>query len=319
MAELMRRSETDGVGRRPLEPREPPIPKPQRAELLPKVATASLSLRQVGDRKRRGRSSVTRIAARPCMWPLPVCESIRSVGLAKGRRPTALRRQIIGDLRRRTIDISQPIRVVTVRYRGIPFAQAARRFGGSIAVLAGAAALTGCTSGPDFVRPDKPKEQGYTPENLVPQTAASAVSNGGAAQTFVPTEDIPGEWWKLFRSSELNALIDEALKANPDLDAAQASLRQANEALYAQQGTLFPTISANGSAQQLRASGVQQGGSVDTQLLYGVTTGTLNISYNLDVWGGVCGYVWSAGSPGADAASAGQCSGGKTAVTFSIL
>ena len=77
----MRRSETDGVGRRPLEPREPPIPKPQRAELLPKVATASLSLRQVGDRKRRGRSSVTRIAARLCMWPLPVCESIRSVGL----------------------------------------------------------------------------------------------------------------------------------------------------------------------------------------------------------------------------------------------
>jgi outer membrane protein TolC len=61
-------------------------------------------------------------------------------------------------------------------------------------------------------------------------------------------------------------LIDEALKANPDLDAAQASLRRANAALYAQQGTLFPTISANGSTQQLRASGVQQGGSVDTQL-----------------------------------------------------
>jgi outer membrane protein TolC len=60
-------------------------------------------------------------------------------------------------------------------------------------------------------------------------------------------------------------LIDEALKANPDLDAAQASLRRANAALYAQQGTLFPTISANGSAL-LRASGVQQGGSVDTQL-----------------------------------------------------
>src|SRR5712675_1362562 len=129
-----------------------------------------------------------------------------------------------------------------------------------------AAALAGCTSGPDFVRPDKPKEQGYTPENLAPQTASSAVADGGAAQTFVPAEDIPGQWWTLFRSSELNALIDKALKANPDLDAAQASLRQANEALYAQQGTLFPTISANGSVQQLRASGVQLGGSVDTQL-----------------------------------------------------
>ena len=40
--------------------------------------------------------------------------------MAKGRRPIALRRQIIGNLRRRTINISQPIRVVTVRYRGIP-------------------------------------------------------------------------------------------------------------------------------------------------------------------------------------------------------
>src|SRR5258708_9985907 len=124
-----------------------------------------------------------------------------------------------------------------------------------------AAALAGCTWGPDFVRPDKPKVQGYTPENLAPQTAASAVADGGAAQTFVPAEDIPGQWWTLFRSAELNALIDEALKANPDLDAAQASLRQANEALYAQQGTLFPTISANPSSPQLRTSAVPPGGS----------------------------------------------------------
>ncbi|HLG45812.1 MAG TPA: efflux transporter outer membrane subunit [Reyranella sp.] len=156
-----------------------------------------------------------------------------------------------------------------------------------MAVLTGAAALAGCTSGPDFVRPDKPKEQGYTPENLVPQTAAATVADGGAAQTFLPSADIPGQWWTLFRSGELNALIDEALKANPDLDAAQASLRQANEALYAQQGALFPTISANGSAQQQRISGVQQGGSVSQQLVYGVTTGSLNISYNADLWGGV--------------------------------
>jgi NodT family efflux transporter outer membrane factor (OMF) lipoprotein len=151
----------------------------------------------------------------------------------------------------------------------------------------GAAALVGCTSGPDFVRPDKPKEQGYTPENLVPQTAAAEVTDGGAAQAFVPEADIPGQWWTLFRSGELNALIDEALKANPNLDAAQASLRQANEALYAQQGSLFPTISANGSATQQRVSGVSQGGSVSQQFVYGVTTGSLNISYNADIWGGV--------------------------------
>src|SRR5260221_631742 len=141
-----------------------------------------------------------------------------------------------------------------------------------------AAALAGCTSGPDFVRPDKPKEQGYTPENLAPQTAASAVADGGAAQTFVPAKDIPGQWWTLFRSAELNALIDEALKANPDLDAAQASLRQANEALYAQQGALFPAFNANASGQNALANGVQFG-QPGTSFYYGVTTASLNISY----------------------------------------
>jgi NodT family efflux transporter outer membrane factor (OMF) lipoprotein len=148
-----------------------------------------------------------------------------------------------------------------------------------------AAALAGCTSGPDFVRPDKPKEQGYTPENLAPQTAASAVADGGAAQTFVPAEDIPGQWWTLFRSAELNALIDEALKANPDLDAAQASLRQANEAFYAQQGALFPGFNANASGQNALANGVQFG-QPGTSFYYGVTTASLNISYAPDIFGG---------------------------------
>jgi len=39
---------------------------------------------------------------------------------------------------------------------------------------------------------------------------------------------------------------------------------------------------------------------------------------DLDTWGGICGYQWSAGSPGATAASADQCSNGKTTATFSI-
>src|SRR5260370_36013728 len=80
-----------------------------------------------------------------------------------------------------------------------------------------AAALAGCTSGPDFVRPDKPKEQGYTPENLAPQTAASAVADGGATQTFVPAKDIPRPWWAPVPSAQLNPLIHEALEANPGL------------------------------------------------------------------------------------------------------
>ena len=112
-------------------------------------------------------------------------------------------------------------------------------FTASLLVVVAAALLAGCSVGPDFARPDKPKAAGYTPEALAPQTA-SAAGDGGAVQAFIQGKDIPGQWWTLFHSAELNVLIDEALKANPDLDAAQASLRQARENLYAQQGGLFP-------------------------------------------------------------------------------
>ncbi len=151
-------------------------------------------------------------------------------------------------------------------------------------MVAGAVVLAGCTAGPDFKRPDKPKEQGYTPEQLAPTTSSAPVE-GGQPQTFVERRDIPGDWWTLFRSQELNGLIEQALKANPDLDVAQASLRQANENLYAQQATLFPTITGNLSGQNALASGATFGQS-GTSFYYGVNTASLNISYSPDIFGG---------------------------------
>ena len=67
-------------------------------------------------------------------------------------------------------------------------------FTASLLVVFAAALLAGCTVGPDFERPDKPKAAGYTPETLAPQTA-SAAGDGGAAQTFLQGKDIPGQWW----------------------------------------------------------------------------------------------------------------------------
>jgi NodT family efflux transporter outer membrane factor (OMF) lipoprotein len=151
-------------------------------------------------------------------------------------------------------------------------------------VLAGVVLLAGCTAGPDFKRPDKPKEQGYTPEKLAPTTSSAPVE-GGQAQSFVEQRDIPGDWWTLFRSQELNGLIEQALKANPDLDVAQASLRQANENLYAQQATLFPALTGNASGQTALANGAAFGQS-GTSFYFGVTTASLNISYSPDIFGG---------------------------------
>src|SRR5215211_321501 len=152
--------------------------------------------------------------------------------------------------------------------------------------------MIGCTAAPDFERPAKPASTRYTPEPLVQQISAAA-GPGGAAQTFVPAKDIPGDWWTLFQSPQLDSLIKESLRANPDIDAAQAALRQAREILYAQQASLFPTLGANASGQQQLASPATQGLTGDAAM-FGVTAGSLNVSYAPDVFGGVRRQVESA-------------------------
>ena len=59
-----------------------------------------------------------------------------------------------------------------------------------------------------------------------PRRPCGAATPGGNAQRFVRDLDLPGQWWTLFHSKALNSLIDKALAANPDLQAAQAALRR---------------------------------------------------------------------------------------------
>src|SRR5882757_507342 len=109
-----------------------------------------------------------------------------------------------------------------------------------VCVAATTLLLTGCAVGPDFERPAAPDVAGYTPQPLAEQTSSTDVT-GGEAQRFVQGLDIPGQWWMLFHSEPLNALVEQALKNNPTLPAAEAALRQACENVYAAQGAFFPT------------------------------------------------------------------------------
>ena len=70
----------------------------------------------------------------------------------------------------------------------------------------------------------------------------SAEGTGGGAQRFVAGMDIPSQWWTLFQSPKLNHLVEQALKANPDVGAAQAALRQAHELYLAQRTSFFPIV-----------------------------------------------------------------------------
>ncbi|HKT95371.1 MAG TPA: efflux transporter outer membrane subunit [Paraburkholderia sp.] len=158
-------------------------------------------------------------------------------------------------------------------------------WGGGIACIAiSAAMLAGCAVGPDFVRPGAPAVNGYSREPLPEQTVASDV-HGGEAQRFAQGRDVPGEWWMLFRSPALNALIERALSANPSLQAAQAALREANEERYAAEGALFPTLSAGASVTRERLSLASFGSSASSPI-FTLKSASVNVTYLLDIWGG---------------------------------
>jgi NodT family efflux transporter outer membrane factor (OMF) lipoprotein len=155
--------------------------------------------------------------------------------------------------------------------------------------------LAACAVGPNFKRPQSPQTASYTAEPLPPQTAASQ-GPAGAAQTFAYGDDIPAQWWNLFHSEQLNSLVERSLESSPDVAAAQAALREAHEDLLAQEGGLLPTIDGNASGVRQRISGAAYGQPQLGSFIYNLFNATVNVSYTLDVWGGVRRSVEAAGA-----------------------
>jgi NodT family efflux transporter outer membrane factor (OMF) lipoprotein len=158
--------------------------------------------------------------------------------------------------------------------------------GGRAAALAMAAVLAGCTVGPDFQAPARPEDGRFT-ETPLPVRTVSARTTGGAAQTFQPGQDIPGAWWTLFHSARIEALVTQALQSNPDLAAAQATLREARENRRAEQGALFPSVSASAEAARERISPYSLGEPGGTSPPFTLYDPSLSLSYTLDVFGGI--------------------------------
>jgi NodT family efflux transporter outer membrane factor (OMF) lipoprotein len=147
--------------------------------------------------------------------------------------------------------------------------------------------LAGCAVGPNFKTPAPPHTAGYVPAGQLPPTTTSAPLPGGAAQRFIDGLDIPGQWWTLFQSAQLNALIERALANSPTLEAAQAALRQANENLAAQRGSYYPSVSGSVESQRQKASGASFGiPGFPASYFYNLDTASVNVSYTLDAFGG---------------------------------
>jgi len=155
----------------------------------------------------------------------------------------------------------------------------------SVALLAVVAA---CAVGPNFHRPAPPKAADY---GTAPSqgTTASAPGTAGEPQQFVRDLDIPGEWWTLFHSPALTAMVEQALKANPNMDAAKAALRQSHELYKAQRATLFPNVQGGFDAQRAKNATGTLANPTDlpqANPYFNLFTAQLNLNYMPDVFGG---------------------------------
>jgi NodT family efflux transporter outer membrane factor (OMF) lipoprotein len=154
-----------------------------------------------------------------------------------------------------------------------------------IAALTAALCLTACAVGPDFEKPAPPAATNYGSAPISGETAKTADPAGGA-QRFVAGMDIPADWWTLFHSPKLSKLVDDAIKNNPDVAAAQAALRQSHELYSAQWASFFPTVQGNFSAT--RAKNAQNTiAPLTTAInpLYNLYTAQLSLSYAPDIFG----------------------------------
>ncbi len=149
------------------------------------------------------------------------------------------------------------------------------------AMIALAALLCGCAVGPNFRRPSAPPVTHYS--SGADPTVTMSVD--GTAQRFTPGGKLAADWWHLFNSAQLDAVVREALRRNPGLEAAQASLHQSENNLRSGYGIFFPSIDAEAAATRERFSTLNFGENAAGSV-FNLFTLSASVSYALDLFGG---------------------------------
>jgi len=106
----------------------------------------------------------------------------------------------------------------------------------ALAVLA--AATAGCVVGPDY----------HPPAADVPAHWSAAPAHSASASSS------PLPWWQAFNDSELDALIERALRANLDLQGAEARLRAVRASRGIAAAARWPSVDGSGAYKRDRES-----------------------------------------------------------------
>ena len=89
------------------------------------------------------------------------------------------------------------------------------------------------------------------------------------------------KWWKLFKDEELTALIDTALKYNPDVLIAASRIEESRAVVGYNKADQWPSFGYEGSGDRMQTS-IPGGG---TQGPFNNISGAANLAWELDFWG----------------------------------
>ena len=136
--------------------------------------------------------------------------------------------------------------------------------------------LAACTVGPNYKPPPVPVPPAFLGP-AVPETTASSTSIGA------------GDWWQVFHDPELDTLEREADAANTDIKVAVTRVDQTAAFTGYARSFLFPTISAEPSADRTReAQNRPNNGATNGRAsTYNDFQLPLVLNYEIDAWGRV--------------------------------
>jgi NodT family efflux transporter outer membrane factor (OMF) lipoprotein len=143
--------------------------------------------------------------------------------------------------------------------------------------LAAVALLTGCTVGPDYVRP-------------AVETPA-AYKEAGNWKPAQPRDDVDrGKWWEVYQDPLLNRLQEQVDISNQNLAKAEAQFRQALALVQSARAGYYPTVTGGMSNTRSRASATTIAQPSATPVSRGVVTNhnlPFQASWAPDVWGNI--------------------------------
>ena len=154
----------------------------------------------------------------------------------------------------------------------------------TVLLALGTVFATACEIGPKYVKPPALPSPPALKEPLPSNTTTSS-----DWKTADPKDQVGrGKWWVIFGDDRLNDFEDQLIRANQNLQLAEARLRQARAAIRFNRASQFPSISLSPSILNERDSANMP---YFNQSLVNNGSGNfvfpLELSYEVDLWGRV--------------------------------